>query len=181
MSLRTLCSTGAPDSLNWSWGQGGVKKIERWEAKFLRVVFKPKIKPEEAWVEFRKRTTRTIRVKWKKMKLQRWREKTAEKIAMAAHWAAYKGRNCPAADPKCCLNMEDNDVVETSLCVVYVGGQTECNEVAAQMGGFTPDGSCGTHPWPSGRAMVAIGFLRSTMRRLPKKRMVQLCTRSSHS
>ena len=59
-------------------------------------------------------------------------------------------------------------MVETSLCVGYVGGQTECNEVAAQMAGCTPDGSCGTHPWPSGRVTVTMGFKRSTMGRLPK-------------
>ena len=115
---------------------------------------------------------------------------------MAAHSAAYKERNCPAADPKCSLKMEDNDIVETSLCVGHVGGQTECNEVAAQMVGFTPERSCGTHHWPNGRAMVTIGFKRSTMRRLPKmygyerqykekSTMLtgrkQLCTRFSHS
>ena len=59
VSLRTMCervvshvlSTGAPNSLNSSWCQKGVKKIERWETKILRVVFKPKIKPDESWVE----------------------------------------------------------------------------------------------------------------------------------
>ena len=75
--LRTTCDravsvvfkTALNGSVNWPWCMERAMRVKRWEAQTLRLPFRPRMKAREEWVEYRKRTSRPMRAKWREMNL----------------------------------------------------------------------------------------------------------------
>ena len=91
---RVVChvfGTALSGSVNWPWSTERVMGIKRWEAKILRLTFRPKRKAGEDWVEYRKRTSGRMRAKWRKMQLATTAQKNVEKVWKTVAWAVYDG------------------------------------------------------------------------------------------
>ena len=67
--LSHVNSTPLSGSVNWPWSVAMIDKVRAWETKILRLTFRPRMKPEETWVGYRKRTAQSLRKNWRKMGL----------------------------------------------------------------------------------------------------------------
>ena len=74
-------STALNGSINWPWSG----------ALILRLTFRPRMRPDETWVGYKIRTSRSTRISWRKMGLPLLIEKFASKIWTAMTWAVYDG------------------------------------------------------------------------------------------
>ena len=61
-------------------------RVQRWESKILRLTLKPKMKAGEGWVDYRIRTSREVRTKWRKMVLPSMADKNAENVWKIMAW-----------------------------------------------------------------------------------------------
>ena len=43
-------STVLNGRVNWPWSGATINKVRAWEAKILRLTFRPRMKPDETWV-----------------------------------------------------------------------------------------------------------------------------------
>ena len=64
-------------------------KVRAWEAKILRLTFRAGMYAGGTWVGYRKRTTYSLRIRWRKMGLRTMVEKVVDKIWTTANWAFY--------------------------------------------------------------------------------------------
>ena len=99
VSLRTthdtvvghVFGTALTGSVNWPWSGERVMRVKRWETKVLRVTFRPRTKAGEEWVEDRKRNSKEVKAKWRKMQLPTRAVKIAEKVWKTMAWASCDG------------------------------------------------------------------------------------------
>ena len=54
-------STALNGSINCPWSGVLINKVRAWEAKILRLTFRPRMKQDETWVGYRTRTVRLLR------------------------------------------------------------------------------------------------------------------------
>ena len=91
MKCNRVCShvfgTVLNGSVNWPWSMERVLKVKRCESKILRPTLNTRMKAGEDMVNCRKRTSKEMRAKWRKMKLQTMAEKNAQKIWKTMAWA----------------------------------------------------------------------------------------------
>ena len=85
--LSHVYSTAVNESINWPWSVAMVHKVRTWEAIVLRLTFRPRMKPGETWVGYRKRTAQSLRLSWRKMGLLL----PTEKIWTTMTWAVFEG------------------------------------------------------------------------------------------
>ena len=62
-------STVLNGSTNWRWSGAMINKVRAWETKILRLTCRPGMRPDETWVTYKIRTSRSMRIGWKKMGL----------------------------------------------------------------------------------------------------------------
>ena len=67
-------------SINWPWSSAMIDKVRVWEAQILRFTFRPRMRPDETWVSYKIRTSRSMRISWGKMGLPLLTEKNVCKI-----------------------------------------------------------------------------------------------------
>ena len=84
-------STALHGSVNWLWSAARTTNIHNRESKILRQTFRPRMRTGEDWVEYRKRSSRARRTKWRKLNLPTMAERNAEHLWKAISWAAYDG------------------------------------------------------------------------------------------
>ena len=77
-------------SVNWLWSAARATKTHNWMSKILRLTFRVGMRTG-TWVEYKKRTSQTIRTKWRKLSLPTMVQTIAEHIWKAMSWAAYDG------------------------------------------------------------------------------------------
>ena len=80
-----IFSTALNDSVNWPCSVTTLTKVSQWESKILRLTLRPRVTAGKSCVNYRKRTSRTVRAEWRKMTMA---EKNVEKIWT---WAVYDG------------------------------------------------------------------------------------------
>ena len=73
-------------AVEWSHDQEGA-----WEGQILRLTFRPCRMPDETWVGYKIRTSRFMRVCWRKMGLPLLKENIASEIWTSMTWAVYDG------------------------------------------------------------------------------------------
>ena len=56
-----------PNASVWPWGGAMINNVRTWEAKILRLTFRPHMKPDETSVGYRTRTSTFLRKSWRKM------------------------------------------------------------------------------------------------------------------
>ena len=83
-------STALNGSIKWPWSGAMINKVRAWEAKILRLTFRPRMKPGETSVGCRKRTAQTLRTSWRKMGLPLLTDKIASKLWTTMTWAVYR-------------------------------------------------------------------------------------------
>ena len=71
--------------------QSWIHKMRTWEAQILRLTFRPRRRPHETWEGYKTRTSRFMRVCWRKMGLPLLTEKIASKIWTTTTWAVFDG------------------------------------------------------------------------------------------
>ena len=84
-------STVLNGSINWPWSGAMINKARAWEGQILRLSIRPRMRPDETWVGYKTRTSRFMRVSWRKMGLPLLAEKNASKIWTTMTWAVYDG------------------------------------------------------------------------------------------
>ena len=89
--LSNVYSTALNGNINWPWSGATLSKARAWEAQILRLTFRACMFPHEGCVNYRIRTARSLRIKWKKMGLPLLTEKIVDNIWMTTNWAIYDG------------------------------------------------------------------------------------------
>ena len=84
-------STALNGSTNWPWSGAMINKVRAWESQILGLTFRPRRMPDETCVTFKIRTSRFVRVCWRKTGLPLLTEKNANKIWTTMTRAAYDG------------------------------------------------------------------------------------------
>ena len=84
-------STVLNGSNNWPWSGAMINKVRTWEAQILRLTFRPRMRPDETWVTYKLRTSRFMRISWKKMGLPLLTEKIVGNFWTTMTWAVYDG------------------------------------------------------------------------------------------
>ena len=62
-------STVLNGSINWPWSGATINTVRAWEAKILRLTFRPGRKLDETWVGYKISTSRALRKSWRKVGL----------------------------------------------------------------------------------------------------------------
>ena len=114
------------------------------------------------------------------MKLQLWRKKRSRRLRWKHIGAASKKRNCPAGDPKCSLEMEDNDMKETSYAWSMWVERLNVTRWRHKWG-FHTRGVMWDTPLAKWAGNGDDRFQKINNAPPAKKRVVQSCTRSFHS
>ena len=84
-------STVVNGSINWPWSGAIINKVRAWEGQILRLTFRPLMRPDETWVGYKIRTSRFMRVCWRKMGPPLLLKKIANKIWTTVTWAMCDG------------------------------------------------------------------------------------------
>ena len=83
-------STVLNGSMNWLWSGAMINKARAWEGQILRLIFRPRTRPDETWVGCKIRTSRFLRNSCRKMGLPLLAEKIASKIWTTMTWPCMK-------------------------------------------------------------------------------------------
>ena len=97
-----------------------VMRVKKWETKILCLTFRLVVKAGEEWVEYRNRTSREMRAKWRMMKLPTMAEKIAEKVWKTTA-ALCEGGRSRSEGVTIHSEVEDDDEVEEPECLGYGG------------------------------------------------------------
>ena len=84
-------STVLNGSINWPWSGAVINKVRAWESQILRLTFRPRKMPDESWVTNKIRTSRFVRICWRKMGLPLLSHKIADKIWTTMTCAVFDG------------------------------------------------------------------------------------------
>ena len=68
-----------------------INKVRVWESQILRPTFRHRMRTDETWVGHKIRTSRFMRLCWRKMGLPLLTEKIANKVWTTMTWAVYDG------------------------------------------------------------------------------------------
>ena len=159
--MLTLCrrvlshvkSTALNGSINWPWSAAVINNVRAWEAKILRFTFKPRMKPGETWVGYRKKTAQSLRTSWRKMCLPLLTEKMRIKSG-----PGVSARVCPdTARSSFHSGVENDCVVEKPDLLGHGVGPDSLSHVGSIKLGSTTEECSGTHRWQSGPANGMIG------------------------
>ena len=92
-----------------------INKVRAWEGQISRLTFRPRMRPDETWVGYKLRTSRFIRVCWRKVGLPQMTEKIANKIWTTMTWAVYDGDVPIMLARRSILGKENDCMVEKSI------------------------------------------------------------------
>ena len=84
-------STVLNGSINWPWSGAVINKVRAWESQILRFTFRPRRMPDESWVTYKIRTSRFMRICWRKVGLPLLSHNVADKIWTTMTWAVFDG------------------------------------------------------------------------------------------
>ena len=65
-NLKPTKKTALNGSVNWPWSVTMLAMVRAWESEILRLTLRPEISAVESWVGCRKRTAKSMRIKWRK-------------------------------------------------------------------------------------------------------------------